>query len=98
MATSSLLSLTADAQGEAMKPPTLLIVPLFAVTLLFPAEDLYSAAVVTTQQTTSEKPNRFIYVCPMHPDVKSHKPGKCPKCKMTLEKRRNEPPVITPDQ
>ena len=81
-----------------MKLPTLLIVPLFAVTLLFPAEDLYSAAVVTTQRTTSEKPNRFIYVCPMHQDVKSHKPGKCPKCKMKLEKRRNEPPAIIPDQ
>jgi cytochrome oxidase Cu insertion factor (SCO1/SenC/PrrC family) len=24
------------------------------------------------------------YACPMHPEVKSHKPGKCPKCKMDL--------------
>jgi hypothetical protein len=24
------------------------------------------------------------YTCPMHPDVKSDKPGKCPKCGMNL--------------
>src|SRR5688572_23389374 len=24
------------------------------------------------------------YVCPMHPEVKSTKPGRCPKCKMDL--------------
>lgn len=25
------------------------------------------------------------YSCPMHPEVKSDKPGRCPKCKMYLE-------------
>ena len=25
-----------------------------------------------------------IYTCPMHPEVRSDKPGKCPKCGMTL--------------
>lgn len=25
-----------------------------------------------------------IYTCPMHPEVQSDKPGKCPKCGMTL--------------
>jgi CopA family copper-resistance protein len=29
------------------------------------------------------------YVCPMHPEVTSDKPGKCPKCGMTLEKKDN---------
>lgn len=29
-----------------------------------------------------------IYVCPMHPDVTSHAPGKCPKCGMQLVPRR----------
>ena len=28
------------------------------------------------------------YVCPMHPDVTSHAPGKCPKCGMQLVPRR----------
>jgi len=27
------------------------------------------------------------YTCPMHPDVVSDKPGKCPKCDMTLERK-----------
>lgn len=26
----------------------------------------------------------MIYTCPMHPEIKSAKPGKCPKCGMTL--------------
>jgi len=26
------------------------------------------------------------YTCPMHPEVNTHKPGKCPKCGMTLVK------------
>ena len=27
-----------------------------------------------------------VYTCPMHPEVRSGKPGKCPKCGMTLVK------------
>ena len=27
------------------------------------------------------------YTCPMHPEVITHKPGKCPKCGMTLVKK-----------
>jgi len=29
-----------------------------------------------------------VYACPMHPEVTSEAPGKCPKCGMTLVKRR----------
>lgn len=28
------------------------------------------------------------YTCPMHPDIKSDKPGKCPKCGMDLVKQK----------
>jgi cytochrome oxidase Cu insertion factor (SCO1/SenC/PrrC family) len=41
------------------------------------------------------------YSCPMHPDIVSSKPGKCPKCGMTLrpvkdEDARHEPPAPPP--
>lgn len=29
-----------------------------------------------------------VYACPMHPEVTSSAPGTCPKCGMTLVKRR----------
>ena len=31
--------------------------------------------------------NKTVYVCSMHTDVVSSKPGKCPKCKMPLLKK-----------
>ena len=39
------------------------------------------------QETERQKP-AFHYVCPMHEDVTSKKPGKCRKCKMKLEKKK----------
>jgi hypothetical protein len=69
---------------------------LLLATLLFTAESLYFAPVVTSQKERSahpSKPIQFQYVCPMHADVKSKRPGKCPKCKMTLEKKRVTQPV-----
>ena len=31
---------------------------------------------------------KTMYICPMHPEIQSDKPGKCPKCGMNLEKKR----------
>jgi hypothetical protein len=39
-----------------------------------------------TQQTGVNQDQAALYTCPMHPEVTSDKPGKCPKCKMNLEK------------
>jgi predicted RNA-binding Zn-ribbon protein involved in translation (DUF1610 family) len=41
---------------------------------------------VFAQDTTKQKPKmqQVKYSCPMHPDVTSNKPGKCPKCGMDL--------------
>jgi hypothetical protein len=32
-----------------------------------------------------------VYVCPMHPEVTSDKPGRCPKCHMKLEPKLTPP-------
>ena len=36
-------------------------------------------------------PEGTIYTCPMHPEVRSNKPGKCPKCGMFLERVKTHP-------
>jgi hypothetical protein len=42
----------------------------------------------TTDKNDKNKSGAVAYTCPMHPDVKSDKPGSCPKCGMDLEKAK----------
>jgi FtsP/CotA-like multicopper oxidase with cupredoxin domain len=39
------------------------------------------------QQHAGHAQSKEIYVCPMHPEVQSDKPGNCPKCGMALAKK-----------
>lgn len=48
---------------------------------------LFAAPQVSAQesgQTQTVPPQPVLYGCPMHPEVQSKAPGKCPKCNMTL--------------
>jgi len=42
------------------------------------------ASGVVAAQTKPKQKQSVTYSCPMHPDFKSKKPGRCPKCGMTL--------------
>ena len=82
----------------------LLLSSLAAATLLVSTGSLYSSpdfsaahgANHKVQDAQPDKPARYHYICPMHADVTSKKPGKCPKCKMKLEKKRIKVPEVTP--
>jgi hypothetical protein len=45
-----------------------------------------SSAATPASQGANEQAKAAIYKCPMHPNVTSSKPGKCPECGMNLEK------------
>lgn len=56
----------------------------------------YASQILLVEETTAKpaEPARhehnhgqLAYVCPMHPEVQSDKPGKCHKCGMQLKKR-----------
>ena len=64
---------------------------LMAVAILFSAATVFAAhtnPVSDTTKTKKVKPaSKVQYTCTMHPEVISDKPGKCPKCGMTLVKK-----------
>lgn len=68
-------------------------VMFLAAVILFSVTTVFGAGIHTvklaTDSTKKAKPTKVIYTCPMHTDVVSLKPGKCPKpnCGMTMVKK-----------
>ncbi len=57
---------------------------LALISLVFSAPGLTSEIIGTSY--AEEETAKPLYTCPMHPQVKSHEPGKCPICHMKLVK------------
>lgn len=49
--------------------------------------DMDSTIQIDNMRTSNDTSHQTVYTCPMHPDVISGKPGKCPKCRMTLVRK-----------
>jgi RNase P subunit RPR2 len=46
-----------------------------------------TSAMAGKKKRTTKASVTYVYVCPMHPQVKATKPGTCPKCHMKLVKQ-----------
>ncbi|RYF85877.1 MAG: hypothetical protein EOO03_12625, partial [Chitinophagaceae bacterium] len=52
------------------------------------ARDEHNHEDMNMDNTDSAKAEtKVMYTCPMHPEVQSDKPGKCPKCSMTMVRK-----------
>jgi CopA family copper-resistance protein len=64
-----------------MKVKILIATLLVVIGLSLPGMSI----VLLAQQTTAS--TKVVYTCPMHPQIQEDKPGSCPICGMTLEKK-----------
>ena len=66
-------------------------VTLMAIAMLFTGITVFASNLpvkkVLSDTAKKVKPVKVLYTCKMHPEVISDKPGKCPKCGMTLVKK-----------
>lgn len=73
-------------------------IPIIAIAVMLgvaPAYN-YSQTRATGQQTSSRVNSATRYSCPMHPEVVSRRPGKCPKCGMRLRVVKKEAAIAPP--
>ncbi|HZH90365.1 MAG TPA: SCO family protein [Pyrinomonadaceae bacterium] len=66
-------------------------IALAAVVAALPAGFADAHAVAVAQRKRAVKKAAVVYSCPMDPEVKSKKPGRCPKCGMNLRPLKSTP-------
>lgn len=60
---------------------------MLCAVLVFSMSLSVQAQTKTKADAAKTKAVKVLYTCKMHPEVISDKPGKCPKCGMTLVKK-----------
>jgi Cu(I)/Ag(I) efflux system membrane fusion protein len=66
-----------------MKKSILIVILLIGVTITF---NSCKNSTSNSTAVASKTADKEIYTCSMHPEVRSDKPGNCPKCGMKLVK------------
>jgi cytochrome oxidase Cu insertion factor (SCO1/SenC/PrrC family) len=79
--------------GNPMKAISIIVIAMLLC--LAPAKD-YSQTRATRSQNSSPANSATSYSCPMHPEVVSRRPGKCPKCGMKLRLVKKESASASP--
>lgn len=77
-----------QAPGFSIAPLIISSALLISLPFLAAAQKTRTTTPVKQGAPTAATQDDDIYVCPMHPDVMFGKPGKCPKCAMTLVRTR----------
>jgi CopA family copper-resistance protein len=67
-----------------MKTVFLMLMQVFWLTTAFAQHEGHN---MPAQKPSNQQTKKVIYTCVMHPEVQMSKPGKCPKCGMTLVKK-----------
>jgi hypothetical protein len=67
------------------KIPVTVLALIISGTMAFAQSKTKSDINQSTLTQTEMQKSSVYYTCPMHPEVRSDKPGKCPKCGMDLK-------------
>jgi YHS domain-containing protein len=80
-------TVTCPVSGKVMKKSEVKVTAEYqGKTYYFCCENCKEKFLKDPEQYLQKKEEvKTVYTCPMHPDVKSDKPGKCPKCNMELK-------------